>query len=132
MWRSSQCMPCVCSHYLFIVNVHLLNLLLIFFQILYMKELWCIYKLYKYCFLQRNKRNSLSKYFFFIWNLYTRSRTTKGRSSLISNLFTTLFCSGVMPLFAFQSFDFEHTRWRLFQKRVVCTKLDIYIFITLV
>ena len=28
-----------------------------------------------------------------------------------------------------QSFDFEHTRWRWFQKRVVCTKFDIYIFI---
>ena len=27
---------------------------------------------------------------------------------------------------AFQSFDFERTRWKLFQKRVVHTKLDIY------
>jgi hypothetical protein len=30
---------------------------------------------------------------------------------------------------AFQSFDFERIRWRLFQKRVVSTKFDIYIFI---
>ena len=30
---------------------------------------------------------------------------------------------------AFQSFDFECTWWRLFHKRVVCTKLDIYVFI---
>ena len=30
---------------------------------------------------------------------------------------------------AFQSFDFERTRWRLFQKRVVCTKFDICVFI---
>ena len=30
---------------------------------------------------------------------------------------------------AFKSFDFERTRWRLFQKRVVRTKFDIYIFI---
>ena len=27
---------------------------------------------------------------------------------------------------AFQSFDFERTRWKLFQKRVVYTNLDIY------
>ena len=30
---------------------------------------------------------------------------------------------------AFQSFDFERTRWRLFQKRVERTKFDIYVFI---
>jgi len=29
---------------------------------------------------------------------------------------------------AFQSFDFERTWWRLFQKRVVHTKYDIYHF----
>ena len=29
---------------------------------------------------------------------------------------------------AFQSFDFERTWWRLFQKRVVRTKFDIYLF----
>jgi hypothetical protein len=29
----------------------------------------------------------------------------------------------------FQSFDFENTWWRLFQKHVVRTKLDIYVFI---
>jgi hypothetical protein len=28
----------------------------------------------------------------------------------------------------FQSFDFERTRWRFFQKCVLCTKLDIYVF----
>jgi hypothetical protein len=33
---------------------------------------------------------------------------------------------------AFQSFDDEHTQWRLFQKRDVCTKLDIHVFITCV
>jgi len=31
---------------------------------------------------------------------------------------------------AFQSFDFESTWWKLFQKRVVRTKFDIYVFIT--
>ena len=30
---------------------------------------------------------------------------------------------------AFKSFDFEHTWWSLFQKRVMRTKFDIYIFI---
>ena len=30
---------------------------------------------------------------------------------------------------AFQSFDFVRTWWRLFQKRVVRTKFDIYVFI---
>jgi len=30
---------------------------------------------------------------------------------------------------AFQYFDIESTWWRLFQKRVVRTKLDIYVFI---
>jgi hypothetical protein len=29
----------------------------------------------------------------------------------------------------FQSFDFERTWWRFFQKRVVRTKFDIYVFI---
>ena len=28
-------------------------------------------------------------------------------------------------------FDIEHTLLRLFQKRVVCTKFDIYVFITI-
>jgi hypothetical protein len=32
---------------------------------------------------------------------------------------------------AFQSFDFGRTWWRLFQKRVVRTKFDIYDFIIL-
>ena len=30
---------------------------------------------------------------------------------------------------AFKSFDFERTWWRLFQKRIVYTKFDIYVFI---
>jgi hypothetical protein len=30
---------------------------------------------------------------------------------------------------AFQSFDFGRTWWKLFQKCVVCTKFDIYVFI---
>ena len=34
-------------------------------------------------------------------------------------------------ILAFQSFNFKCTRWRLFQKLVVCTKFDIYVFITI-
>jgi transposase len=30
---------------------------------------------------------------------------------------------------SFQSFDFERSWWWLFQKHVVCTKFDIYVFI---
>ena len=37
--------------------------------------------------------------------------------------------SGLLNNLAFQSVDFEHTCWRLFQKRVVRTKYDIYVFI---
>jgi hypothetical protein len=32
---------------------------------------------------------------------------------------------------AFQSFDYERTGWRLFQKRFVHTKFDIYISMTI-
>ena len=35
----------------------------------------------------------------------------------------------ILNYLAFQSFDFEHTWWRLFQKRVVRTRFDIYVFI---
>jgi len=31
--------------------------------------------------------------------------------------------------FAFQCFYFRRTSWRLLQKRVVCTRFDIYVFI---
>ena len=48
-----------------------------------------------------------------------------------------LSCLGLLVLvlpkllnyLAFQSFDFERTWWRLFQKDVVRTKFDIYVFI---
>ena len=34
--------------------------------------------------------------------------------------------------FDFPICDFDRTWWRLFQKWVVCTKLDIYVFITII
>ena len=34
-----------------------------------------------------------------------------------------------LKLFGFPTFPFERTRWKLFQKRVVLTKFDIYVFI---
>jgi len=36
----------------------------------------------------------------------------------------------LLNYFAFQSLDFERTWWKLFQKRVMLTKFDIYVFIT--
>jgi hypothetical protein len=36
----------------------------------------------------------------------------------------------LLPKFKLFGFPFERTWWRLFQKRVVRTKLDIYVFIT--
>jgi hypothetical protein len=49
----------------------------------------------------------------------------------LSFLALWFYCSQNFKLFGFpfQSFDFERTWWRLFQKRVVRTKLDIYGFI---
>ena len=44
----------------------------------------------------------------------------------ISNLF--IYSRSMIQL-AYQSFDFDRTRCRLFQKRVVRTKFDIYIYI---
>jgi len=37
--------------------------------------------------------------------------------------------SKLLNYLAFQYFDIEHTWWRLFQKRVVCTKFDIYVYV---
>jgi hypothetical protein len=42
----------------------------------------------------------------------------------------TYFCSQTLVNYlAFQSFDFERTWWRLFQKSVVYSEFDIYVFI---
>ena len=38
-------------------------------------------------------------------------------------------CSSTLNYLAFQYFNFERTWWRLFHKRVVCIKFDIYVFI---
>ena len=54
---------------------------------------------------------------------------------LLSRFWLSCFGSLVLLLpkllnyLAFESFDFERTSWRLFQKRVVRTKFDIYVFI---
>jgi hypothetical protein len=40
-------------------------------------------------------------------------------------------CFYITCILDFQSYDYECVRWRLFQKRVVCTNLDIYVFITI-
>jgi hypothetical protein len=48
---------------------------------------------------------------------------------LIYSLAKTFFY--ITCILDFQSYDYERVRWRLFQKRVVCTNLDIYVFITI-
>ena len=40
-----------------------------------------------------------------------------------------LFVSKILNYLGFQYFDVERTCCRLFQKRVVCTKFNIYLFI---
>ena len=35
----------------------------------------------------------------------------------------------LLPLLAFQFFDLESTWWRLYQKRIVHTKFDVYVYI---
>jgi hypothetical protein len=37
----------------------------------------------------------------------------------------------VLNYLAFQSFDFDRTWWKLFQKRVVRTKFDIYVLLSI-
>ena len=52
-------------------------------------------------------------------------------SSRAWKLVCTLTCSQTISNYlAFQPFDFERTWWSLFQKRIVYTTLDIYVFIT--
>jgi hypothetical protein len=41
----------------------------------------------------------------------------------------TFIAPKTLSYFAFQSFDFERTWWRFFQKRVLRTNLDIYVLI---
>ena len=48
----------------------------------------------------------------------------------LQRLFTWLACfQRLLSYLMFQSFDYECTCCRLFQNSVVCTKLDIYVFI---
>ena len=46
-------------------------------------------------------------------------------------LFTCNFLFDFLPYLAFRYFEYERTRRRSFQKHVVRTKLDIYVFIGL-
>jgi hypothetical protein len=39
-----------------------------------------------------------------------------------------LQAQSLLNCLAFKYFDFENTWWRLFQKGVVCTELDVYVF----
>ena len=50
---------------------------------------------------------------------------------MFATLLMTFSCIAPKALnsLTFQSFDFERTWWRLFQKRVVCTKFEIYVLL---
>ena len=60
---------------------------------------------------------------------FLRYRLPKPISAILCRNFG-FYCSQTLLLFDFQSFEFERTWWWLFQKRVVWTKFDIYVFIT--
>jgi len=48
---------------------------------------------------------------------------------IFTTLWSCLYCyQTLLNYFPFQSFDVERTWWRLFQKRLVRTKFDIYVF----
>ena len=50
---------------------------------------------------------------------------------MFSKIILSLIYTYYVILFGFPIFRFERTWWRLFQKRVMCTKFDIYVFITI-
>jgi hypothetical protein len=62
--------------------------------------------------------------------LFFYSKSLRGLAFCVCfNICNGIYTRITLNYLAFQSFDFEHIWWRLFQKRVVCTKLDIYVFI---
>jgi hypothetical protein len=69
------------------------------------------------------------------WKIITRTAiypATYGKSCTVFRYFTKRkkAYNGLQHYnLAFQSFDFERTWWRLFQKSVLGTKIDIYVFI---
>lgn len=55
-------------------------------------------------------------------NTHTMSKHKKMSNSDSINIYTLFYA-----YLAFQSFDYQRTGWWLFQKCVVCTKLDFYV-----
>jgi hypothetical protein len=53
------------------------------------------------------------------------------RQTCINSVPVWFHSSQTLNYLAFQSFDFERTWWRLFQKRVVRSKFNIHVFISL-
>jgi hypothetical protein len=49
-------------------------------------------------------------------------------SSPPSSISYPFYCSKIFKLFGFPIFLFWTTWWRLFRKRIVCSKFDIYVF----
>ena len=63
--------------------------------------------------------------YIYYWNIQFLNNVI---SNKINKDLLWFYCS--QNYLAFQSFDFERTWWRLFQKRIVRTKFYIYVFIT--
>ena len=64
--------------------------------------------------------------YIYYWNLHFLNNVIINKTKvLLPQAYVTL----ADYYLTFQSFDFVRTRWGLLQKRVVCTKFDIYVFI---
>jgi hypothetical protein len=74
--------------------------------------------------------------FIYFWNLQFLNNVIINKTKVLLPQGLIIFwlsCLGfiapkTLNYLVFQSFDFEHTWWRLFQKRVVRTNFDIYVF----
>jgi hypothetical protein len=79
----------------------------------------------------------LYSFAFLCWSAYDSQILQYNLCSIQLKRFTILFrpiwfnCSQDFKLFDFPIFWFERTWWWLFQKRVVRTKFDIYVFINI-
>jgi hypothetical protein len=88
-------------------------------------------------YVVRNNFNSVLNLILLSWFRIKASRlfyweiADSKKEDLVNKNFRPFGCIApkTFDYLAFQSFDVERTWWRLFQKRVVRTKFDIYLFI---
>ena len=78
-------------------------------------------------------RNCFHRYLFLLWVFVLIpediTRTIVSISGLTCFISPFLFIGPVLNYLVFQSVDLERKWWRLFQNRIMRTKLDIYVFI---